>query len=334
MEQSIRFEDRYRKQSPPVTNAQEAAVRVYNSGGVLKRSDPFVAPKDRFGNAFKTTDWADTSVAPPQPATRRPDPPPVRLKRAGAADLIKEFRDKVLERGGSAGMHSLGRIFRLMDTDGNRRIGPEELQQALEHYGLYMSRDEVDELIGAMDKDKSGKLNVTEFLLAIRGTINQRRQQIIGLAYKVLDKNGNGIVNMEDIQSCYNVHHDPDVLAGRIPADSALENFLAQFDTIEQDGQVTQKEFIEYYRNISASIDNDDYFELMIRNAWHIPGGDGWCANTANVRLLVVSSDGAQRVVMIENDLGLDLKDRAAVMAALHSQGITDVVKYTLSGDI
>jgi len=72
----------------------------------------------------------------------------------------------------------------------------------------------------------------------------------------------------------------------------------------------------------------------MIRNAWHIPGGEGWCANTANVRLLVVSKDGSQRVVMIENDLGLDLKDRDAVLAALKSQGITDVVKFTLSGDI
>jgi hypothetical protein len=25
---------------------------------------------------------------------------------------------------------------------------------------------------------------------------------------------------------------------------------------------------VEYYNNISASIDNEDYFELMIKNAW------------------------------------------------------------------
>merc|ERR1740138_1156872 len=173
-------------------------------------------------------------------------------------------------------------------------------------------------------------MTVDEFLMAMQGTINQRRQQLIQMAYKVLDKNGNGMVTIDDTAACYSSGHDPDVLAGRLHQDAALENFLAQYDTIDRDGIVTMKEFTEYYRNISASIDNDDYFELMIRNAWHIPGGEGWCANTANVRLLVVSEDGAQRVVMIENDLGLDLHDNAAVMKQLKKQGLTDIQKFSL----
>lgn len=40
----------------------------------------------------------------------------------------------------------------------------------------------------------------------------------------------------------------------------------------KSDGKVTEEEFIEYYTNISASIDNDDYFSLMINNSWNIQG--------------------------------------------------------------
>jgi hypothetical protein len=35
---------------------------------------------------------------------------------------------------------------------------------------------------------------------------------------------------------------------------------------------VTLQEFVDYYSNISASIDDDDYFLLMINNAWNISG--------------------------------------------------------------
>jgi hypothetical protein len=45
-------------------------------------------------------------------------------------------------------------------------------------------------------------------------------------------------------------------------------------------------------------VDLDDEFELMIRNAWHIAGGEGWCENTSIPRYLEIGPDGQQRVVM------------------------------------
>lgn len=51
-----------------------------------------------------------------------------------------------------------------------------------------------------------------------------------------------------------------------------------------RDQRVTLEEFVEYYTNISVSIDNDEYFALMINNSWNVKGdattyqkyGKGW----------------------------------------------------------
>ncbi len=44
---------------------------------------------------------------------------------------------------------------------------------------------------------------------------------------------------------------------------------------------ITLDEFIEYYNNISLSIDDDKYYEIMMNNAWKLDGNNynnikGW----------------------------------------------------------
>ena len=38
----------------------------------------------------------------------------------------------------------------------------------------------------------------------------------------------------------------------------------------------------------------------MIRNAWHLAGGEGWAENTSIPRHLVTDAQGNQKVVMAE----------------------------------
>merc|ERR1719265_1640370 len=210
-----------------------------------------------------------------------------------------------------------------MNTERDQKLTAEELKIGLERYGLPMPISEVQELVEILDRDNSGGVSYDEFIVGIRGHINERRSKLINMAYDVLDKTGDGVVTIEDIKAAYSLYHDPNVLADRLSEEKALKNFLSQFDCLESDGIATREEFKEYYKNVSASIEDDDYFELMIRNAWHIPGGEGWCENTANTRLLVVFKDGTQKVVCVDNDLGLDFKNREAVLAALTKQGLT-----------
>jgi len=327
------YENRFKAQAPPKTNAQGAATRIRTRDGIIERTDPYCTIVDRRGKSFQLTKWHDPQSVE-EMRTQMIKPAPV-SKNKGCP--IERFKKKLIERMGSGGLQAVGRIFRIMDDDHNFRLDPEELKTGLRDYGLDFHDDEIMELLTKVGDGNPHAVGFDQFLLAVRGSINPRRMKLIEMAFKSIDTTGDGLIKAEDIRSRFSPGHHPDVLAGRMEQDRALKHFFWSFDgtaSMESDGVIHLNEFVEYYKNTSASIDNDDYFELMIRNAWHITGGEGWCENTSNTRVLVVLKDGTQHVVCIEHDLGLDLHDNAAVMRELKRQGCKDVVKFSLSGNV
>jgi hypothetical protein len=161
--------------------------------------------------------------------------------------------------------------------------------------------------------------------------MNERRKKIVNIAFSILDTNGNGEIEPDELIGKYDASKHPDVMSGRRTEEDVLREFLETFDVGGvKDGVVTRQEFMNYYNNIGASIDDDDYFELMIRNAWHISGGEGWAANSSNRRVLVTHADGRESVEEIKNDLGLRSNDKDGMMSRLKSQGINgkDISMY------
>ena len=153
--------------------------------------------------------------------------------------------------------------------------------------------------------------------------MNKRRKDLVMMAFDTFEKDQWGKVTLRTIGSCYDVSMHPDVMSGKVSATEALYEFMKKWDK-DGDHSVTGDEFIDYYEWVSASIDNDDYFELMIRNAWHISGGTGWMANTTCRRVLVEHNDGRQEIVEIKNDIGVG-KDPEKIKLALLRQGVQDI---------
>lgn len=98
-------------------------------------------------------------------------------------------------------------------------------------------------------------------------------------AFDKIDYNGDGVLTIEDIKGKYCASKHPEVKSGKKTEDEILREFLETFEMhhnvmngYQSDGKVTKEEFIEYYTNISASVDNDAYFDLMITNAWQLDG--------------------------------------------------------------
>jgi len=60
------------------------------------------------------------------------------------------------------------------------------------------------------------------------------------------------------------------VTQGRKDPKEIYLEFMRLWDTQVADGIITFDEFIDYYRDVSASIDSDEYFEAMMKNAWKL----------------------------------------------------------------
>ncbi len=100
--------------------------------------------------------------------------------------------------------------------------------------------------------------------------MNDFRLSLIKKAYQKLDVNQDGSVTLDDIAKLYDVSKHPDVLSGKMKPQEAYREFMKLWDTQVADGVVTVEEFLDYFRDVSASVDRDDYFALMMQNSWKI----------------------------------------------------------------
>jgi Ca2+-binding EF-hand superfamily protein len=201
--------------------------------------------------------------------------------------MAKKLRDKLASRG-ARGIIGLGKQFRIMDDNNSRTLDMYEFTKAMKDYMLGFSDAEIKTLFGYFDVDRSGTVDYDEFIRSLRGPMNPGRRKLVAQAFAKLDKDHNGYIDINDIKGVYSANKHPDVTSGKKTEEQILMEFLETFETAHNlrnntapDHIVTKEEFDEYYNNVSGSIDNDQYFELMMNNAWKINDGDrtyqkGW----------------------------------------------------------
>ncbi|CAH1130290.1 unnamed protein product [Ceutorhynchus assimilis] len=189
---------------------------------------------------------------------------------SGFSDPAQRLRLLCLSRG-AQGILGLGRVFRRMDKDGKKDLSLEEFSLGLKEMQLQISDEEIQEMFDNCDIDGTGTINIDEFLFQIRPPLSDARKNIIKEAFDKMDKAHEGEITIGALKRVYNVDSQPRYISGEDSREDILDKLLDNFDhDATRDGKVTKEEFFNYYAAISASIENDCYFNLMMRQAYKL----------------------------------------------------------------
>ena len=124
-------------------------------------------------------------------------------------------------------------------------------QRALDDLGVFLDMEQLTNLIANMDTSGDGEINYNEFLVKIRGPMNQRRCTLVMKAYAILDADGSGEVTTEDIAEAYDVSMHPKFITGEKTKEEILAEFMDQWETDASESWLAAPEASEALVHVS-----------------------------------------------------------------------------------
>ena len=190
--------------------------------------------------------------------------------------ILNIIREQLSEKG-VQGICSMARNFRIVDENNTQTIDFNEFKKACNNFNFGLDDNQMRIAFVAFDRDNTGEIDYDEFIRSVRGEMNDFRQKLVQQAFDILDVNKSGEISFDDIKNKYNASNHPDVLSGKKTEDEVLKEFLDTFQETynylcgtESDNVITIEEFLEYYENVSMTIDDDEYFEYLLNNTWNM----------------------------------------------------------------
>ncbi|CAD8128593.1 unnamed protein product [Paramecium sonneborni] len=125
--------------------------------------------------------------------------------------------------------------FKAIDKNNDGKLSKDELIQC--YMNLYQDEIKcaqiVDKIFFSADLDHSGSIDYTEFIIGYTEMQNLMAQEKLETAFKLFDKDGNGIISKQELQ---------EILGGLNLQDQQWENLFKELD-INGDGEVSFQEF-------------------------------------------------------------------------------------------
>ena len=230
-------------------------------GMFLHRGAAPSPPRPTLAEIGRSPTKSSVDIRPPDNA---PDPQHV--------EMVLESLRVALRRRGAEGIQGLARNFKICDTNRSGKLDTDEVRKCLRLCQIQLEEDDFEALLAHLDSDNDREVDYDEFLKAVRGRMPASRRKLVVSVFGAIDANGkqDGNLDIEDIKGAFDAKMHPEVKAGKRSESSVLTEMLTNFEGKRgnRDGTVTLEEWVAYYEELSASIEHDDHFTLMVTGAW------------------------------------------------------------------
>ena len=152
----------------------------------------------------------------------------------GQPKALERLRDRIAEMSGTFALRALRRAFAERDTAGFMELQEDAFKAAISAVGR-VAADDVDGCWNRFQED--GVVDTAAFLSAMRGDMSDTRLEAVSAAWELLGGSPEQAV----------------------PAET-LGAMAAQLDELATPGEVTFDEFVEYWRDVGATVVEDSQF--------------------------------------------------------------------------
>jgi Ca2+-binding EF-hand superfamily protein len=186
--------------------------------------------------------------------------------------MLERFRTKLISRG-PKGVFGLERQFHIFDLDESGDLSRDEFKKAVNDYKLEMDERDLNNLFKMFDKNNDGKISYHEFIVTIIGRMNEFRKNMVLRAFENLDIEEEGAIDFDYVKNNYRASMHPDVRLGKKTEDEEYNEFISTFTAHHNsyggpEAKITKEEFVKYYTKISAAVESDSHFDIMMTDVW------------------------------------------------------------------
>ena len=148
-----------------------------------------------------------------------------------------------------------------MDDDCSKSISFSEFKKGLNETGLgSLILSEQRAIFEHFDTNENGSIDFEEFIRGVRNDLTPRRLALVTDAFKRLDTDGSGTVDIDEMKLIYDVSKHPDFLDGKKSKAEILRIFMESFEgggATAGDGKITLDEFVSFKnKSLSALLFN------------------------------------------------------------------------------